>query len=209
MHVSLLWVIRSFLLFGRNTIGCINNPYATYRRLADENESSWHIVFIFLLGSMYFLFASLVRIGKANPFLLTIQFNTLFLGGALGFLFLVLSLFLLGRLVGGRGNIRSIFILWSYTLLPTLVWFFTTSFLYIILPPPRTTSVLGKFYSVVFFTFSLAVFFWKLILSYLTLRFGLRIDLFRILFVSLAIVLEVAFFSLFMYKLSIFRIPFL
>lgn len=209
MHVSLLGVIRNFLLFLRNTVGCINNPYATYRRLADEKGRQWHSTFIFLFSIIYFLFASLVRIGKANPFLLTIQFNTLFLGGVLGFLTIVLSLFLLGKLVGGKGNIQSVFTLWSYTLLPTLVWFFTTSFLYIILPPPRTTSLSGKVYSVVFFSFSLALFFWKVILYYLTLRFGLRIDLFRILFISLVIVLEMVLFSLFMYRLAIFRIPFL
>lgn len=209
MHVSFSQILRASILFCRNTVGCINNPYITYRRLAGEKTEWGSTIYILLLSVVYFFFASLVRTGLRNPFLLTIQFNTLFLGGLLGFLFFVLSLFLLGRLVGSTGSLKSLCILWAYSLLPTLMWFFTTSFLYILLPPPRTVSFLGKLYSVLFFSFSLALFLWKVILYYLTLRFGLRIDLPRIMFVSVAVALEVVGFSLIMYRLAIFRIPFL
>lgn len=209
MHISFSQILRASILFCRNTVGCINNPYVTYRKLADEKTEWGSTIYILLFSAGYFLFASLVRTGLRNPFLLTIQFNTLLLGGLLGFLFFVLSLFLLGRLVGSTGSLKSLCILWAYSLLPTLMWFFTTSFLYILLPPPRTVSFLGKLYSVLFFSFSLALFLWKVILYYLTLRFGLRIDLPRIMFVSVAVVLEVVGFALIMYRLAIFRIPFL
>lgn len=201
--------LRLFILFGRNTIGCINSPYTTYRALAKDTVSSGQIIYILLATVGYFTFASLVRTGIRNPYLLTVKFNTLVIGGAIGFLGIIVYLVILGKLIGGRGSIRNLTVLWTYTLIPTLVWFFVTSIFYLVLPPPRTLSPWGKLYSLIYISFSMAVLLWKFILYYLTLRFGLRLDLGRIGIVTAILAPAIAFYSIIMYRYGIFRIPFL
>jgi len=201
--------LRLFILFGRNTIGCINSPYTTYRALAKDTVSSGQIIYILLAVIGYFTFASLVRTGIRNPYLLTVKFNTLVIGGTVGFVGIITLLALLGKLLGGKGQFRNLVILWSYTLIPTLVWFFVTSVFYLVLPPPRTLSPWGKLYSLIYISFSMAVLLWKFILYYLTLRFGLKFDLGRIGIVTVVLVPAVVFYSIIMYRYGIFRIPFI
>jgi hypothetical protein len=177
--------------------------------LAKEGTPIPQTVFIFLFCLLYFLWATTIRIGLRNPFFLTIKFNLLVLGALLGFFLVIFLIMLLGKVFGGMGNTHRVFILWSYSLLPTLFWFFTTSILYILLPPPRTLSYLGKIYSLVFIAFSLSIFFWKMILYYLTLRFGLHFDLSKIGVATGIITPIILGYSLWMYRLGIFRVPFI
>lgn len=204
-----LTILKLSIIFCRNSVGCINNPYTTYRRLAKSANDTKQTIFILLMALGYFAFASLVRIGVRHPYLLTLKFNLLTLGAGLGFMSMVFFLFLVGKIFRREGKFETLFLLWSYSLLPTIVWFFATSVLYIFLPPPRTFSLLGKLYSVVYMAFSIALFFWKAILYYLTLRFGLRLDLFRIAVVSIVLSPIIIGYSILMYNLGIFRIPFL
>lgn len=201
--------LRLLILFGKTSSGCINSPYITYRKLANDKTDARLVVFILLLVILYFAFASLVRTGMHNPYLLTLKFNTLILGAGVGFMGMIFVLFTLGRILGNVTTFKTLFILWSFSLLPTLMWFFFTSFFYLILPPPRTLSILGKLFTLWFVFFTAAIFLWKIILYYLTLRFGLRFDLFKIAAVSLIISPLIVSYSVAMYKLGIFRIPFL
>lgn len=209
MEKIALSFLRSFIFFGRNLVGCFNSPYSTYRKLAVQKTDLSQTIFIPLLVILYFIFVATIRTGLKNPFLLTVKFNTLLFVSVLGFMMMMVLFYLGGKLVGGKGTLRQIYTLWIFSLLPTLGWFFVTSILYLILPPPRTVSFLGKFYSVVFITFSLALLLWKSILYYLTLRFSLKLDLLRIFGISVFVIPVVSAYSLIMYRLGIFRIPFL
>lgn len=200
---------RLFILFSRNCAGCITAPYATYRKLAKETTDFEQSLYIIFLSVAYFGFASIVRSGFNNPFLLTLKFNALVIGAVAGFLFITGVYFLLGRALGGTGTIKTIAFLWSFTLLPTIIWFFGTSILYLLFPPPRTLSIPGKTYSLFFTIFSLGLLYWKLILAYLTLRFGIKLDLYRIVFIALIMLPLIGLYSLIMYHFKIFRIPFL
>lgn len=209
MSAPVLTFLRLITLFLKNTAGCINSPYTTYRKLADGKTDSRQILFIFLLALCYFAFASAVRVGIRHPYLLTFKLNQLILGGVTGFAGMIAYLFIMGRLLGSVSRFTTLCLLWAYTLLPTIMWFFTTSFVYLILPPPRTLSIWGKLFSVVFIAYSLAILLWKLILYYLTLRFGLRIGLAKIGAVSMILAPIICIYSILMYQLRIFRIPFL
>lgn len=204
-----LTLLKLSIFFGRNTIGCLNRPYITYRKLSEEKTEAGQTIYIFILTVVYFAFVSLLRTGIRNPYLLTIKFNSLFWGGCFGFLASIFLLFVLGRLLGSKGSFKTLFILWAYSLLPTLVWFFLTSFAYLILPPPRTLSIWGKMYSVLFIAFSIALLSWKIILYFLTLRFGLRFDLGKIMVISTMLAPFFIAYSVLMYRLGIFRIPFI
>lgn len=209
MEKLLLAFFRSFILFSRNLVGCINSPYVTYRRLSLEKKDLGQTIFIPFLVILYFIFATTIRSGIRNPYLLSMKFNTLLFVSAIGFASMVGLFYFLGNLFGGKASLRQIYLLWIYSLLPTVIWFFATSFLYLLFPPPRTLSILGKFYSVVFVSFSIAVLLWKIILYYLTLRFSFKIDLWKIIQISLVIAPFIGIYSSVLYRLGISKVPFL
>ena len=203
-------MVCPLFLFLRNSLGLIVNPYVTFRELSIKTAPSRQILIIHFLVFLYFFLSSIVKIGLRNPFLLTLKFNSLYLSAYLGFVMMIALFFLAFRLFRSRDfSVNNMIVLWSYSLWPTLLWFFFTSFMYLLLPPPRSFTYPGKIYSLIYLAVSLTLLFWKLILYYLTLRFGLRFDLYRITVASLIIIPAVAAFSLFMYRISIFKIPFL
>jgi len=53
------------------------------------------------------------------------------------------------------------------------------------------------------------LFFWKIILSYLALRFGMKLDLMRIFGILVVSLPILGVYSFGMYRLGIFRVPFL
>ncbi|MBI4130254.1 hypothetical protein HY468_02985 [Candidatus Roizmanbacteria bacterium] len=201
-------VLTQLILFLKHVWGSIHTPYQTYRKLA-KGEHVWQALPIGVLTVLYFSWSTLVHHGiRTHPFFLTVSFTKVVLGSLGTFGVVLVSLVVVGRLVGGGGGVGRIFLPWSYSLLPTLLWFFTTSMLTLLLPPPRTTSIPGQVFSFLFVVFSLFLFFWKGVLYYLTLRFGMRLDLFRIVIASVILFPLGALYALIMYKLGIFRIPF-
>ena len=194
--------------FIRNCWGLIAQPYTTMRRLSIEGDSvdgfgMWCAVFI------GFVFIALLRSRSLHPFLLTYNFGLLTTGVVFTALLTVLGIYVIGKLVGGQGELRTIVVTWSMTLLPTLIWFIAASFSYLVLPPPRNLTILGKLFSLVFIAGSVALFFWKGMLYYLTLRFGMRLSMSKILIVSAIIFPLGVLYSIVMYKVGIFRIPFI
>ncbi len=202
-------ILRQSFLFGRNVAGCLNNPYITFRKIALEKNNFWPTAFITLFSLAYFEFAGIIRAGLGNPIFLTSKFNSLVLTSSICFIGCISLFYLLGKIMKKTGSFRTLTVLWSYSLLPTLIWFFTTSCLYLILPPPRTMSILGKIYSVFYIAFSIALLYWKIILYYLTLRFGLKMEIGKIMLVSVVFVAYLGLFALITYRLGVFRIPFI
>ncbi|MEK7587509.1 MAG: YIP1 family protein [Patescibacteria group bacterium] len=196
------------IAFVQNIVGIVFRPYETYRRLV-ARRSLWELVYLGAFLAGYFALASVVKTSAFRPFLLTRQFVVLAAGAGATYLGAVGMIWVIGKKLGGKGTLAGVMVGWGYTLVPTLVWFFATSLLYVVLPPPRTTSAAGIVFSIVYLIFSATLFWWKLILAYLTLRFGLRLDLQRIAIVALAAVPVVAVYSVGMYWLGIFRVPFL
>ena len=205
MESSLIHALSSFL---KNSIGLVTRPYETCRQIVEHSRVG-ELLYVAILLALYFGTASIVRVAAFRPFLLTRQFIVLASVTGITYLLAVALFWSAGKLVGAQGKLRGLAVLWGYSLLPTLAWFLATSLLYVILPPPRTTSAAGVTFSVLFLVFSLVLFFWKSTITYLTLRFGLRLSLGKILIV-LAISLPIlALYSVGMYRLGIFRIPFL
>jgi hypothetical protein len=109
---------------------------------------------------------------------------------------------------GYKERIVRIINTWSYSLIPTLIWFYSTLLFYFLLPPPRTTSPLGQVFSIFYIAYSGSLLVWKIILFYFTVRFSLRVHVYRIiyyvlLYLALSIPLWIA-----LYNLGISRIPF-
>ena len=201
---------KSLILFLRNSVGLVFKPYITYREISVSQKGYQQVFFIHFLVLIYFLASSVLKTGLRNPFLLTLKFNSLYFSAYIGFFLMIGLLYLCAKLIRLKDySVNKLILLWSYSLWPTLCWFFFTSLLYLLLPPPRSLTYLGKTYSLLYLVSSLTILFWKIILYYLTLRFGLRLELFRILLLSSIIFPSIAVFSIIMYRLSIFKIPFL
>lgn len=204
--------LKFFLIFLKNTWGAVVSPYETYRKLS-KGQNLPQAFFIFLLSFGYFSLSTLARNGlRTNPYILTLSFVKVSLGFVVSFvvvLGLLGSLGRLGNLGGGKSNLKSLFLPWSYSLLPTFFWFLATLIFYIFFPPPRTTSLLGQIFSFLFLAFSAFLFYWKFVLYYLTLRFALKLDFLKIVKVSIVFFPAMFLYSLLMYKMGIFRIPYI
>ena len=205
---GLLCFTKLSILFLKDLWGSVNTPYKTYRSLSLRKELG-EAFFIFLGIFFYFVWATLLRTKSLNPLFLTFNFTKLLAAAIFTCLLIILVIYFLGQVVGGKGTLKSVFITWAFSLIPTLVWFFTTSLFYIILPPPRTTRFLGVLFSLFYIAFSVSLFFWKGLLYVLTLRFSLKLDLPRIIFISAILFPLGILYSVLMYRLGIFRVPFI
>jgi hypothetical protein len=174
-----------------------------------EKSSLWELFPLGVLVGLYLAISSLVKTAAFRPFVLTRHFIKTSGSVVVTFLFVTVLLWGVARLWGGRGAYKHIVLGWAYTLIPTCCWFFFTSILYMVLPPPRTTQMTGVSLSVVFLTISAVLLFWKIILGYLTLRFGMKMDLVKILLTVCVVAPIIGLYSVGMYRLGIFRIPFL
>ncbi len=183
-------------------------PYESVRRIVDRGTYG-ELLYVAILLAVYFSLASLVKITTFRPFLLTREFLVLAVGAVTTYLFAVGVFWVAGKLVGSRGTLRGLALGWGYSLVPTFLWFLGTSLLYVLVPPPRTTSPQGIIFSILFLVFSVTIFFWKMTLAYLSLRFGLKLQLGKILIVCAVALPLFALYSVGMYRWGIFRVPFL
>lgn len=200
--------IVSWHAFVRGTLGIIGSPYQSVRRIvarADIREVWW----ILMCVAVYFGTVSLIRVSAFHPFLLTRHFFKLFI--AMIGVWAVMSgvIYTVSRFLGGEGEIRQVAVGWAYTLVPTLGWFLMTSILSVILPPPRTTSLAGTAFSLLFLGLSAVLFYWKFMITYLVIRFAMRLDLGRIVVVVSIVVPFALTLSVLLNHWGIFRVPFI
>lgn len=206
-HSAVLYLFRIAKQTFKNVWGSFHTPYVTYRELLKANPLQ--LIFIFLLVGSYFFFISPLKLKTLHPLLLTLNTGRLFSIAVMSYLAICLVFYFLGILLKGKPSLRSIAITWGYSLIPTLIWFFATSIAYLVLPPPRHETILGKAFSLLFITFSISLFFWKGMLYYLTLRFGLQLDLKRIVGASLIFFPLLFSYAYILYKMSVFKVPFI
>lgn len=201
-------MIIAFYACVRTLIGIVTRPYETYRHVINDG-SYWELVPLTVIIGSYLGVASLVKTAAFRPYMLTKQFMVLTFAVLITFGLVVGLLWFIGKLIGGKGTIRGVILGWAYTLIPTVCWFYITSLLYVLIPPPRTNSPLGILFSALFLLFSSILFFWKVMLTYLTVRFGLKLDLPRISIIFFVVIPMVVFYGIGMYRLGIFKIPFI
>lgn len=183
--VSLLLVLNRF-------VGLIITPYQTMRRISIDRDYGQLGIILFLIFLYFYV---------TSPFRYAV-----FL---LNFTLTVLYFYIMGKL--SRKDIRfdSALMLFGYTMLPTLIWFATNALLYVVLPPPRTFSLLGASFSIVFIAFSISLLLWKIILLYLAARFTIRQGFYRVMYTIVlygACVTAVAYVT---YGLGWAKVPFI
>ncbi len=211
MHLlsnALTYISVSFLSFSKHIIGIAYAPYSTYRTIVERGKTG-ELLFVWCVCSAYFALASLIKAESFRPFLLTKHFIILLTGAFLGYAVVVLLLWVCSVFLRKRRLMKGLAIAWGYTLIPTVAWFFFASLSYLLIPPPRTETVLGIVFSFLYLVVSSVLLFWKAELYYLTLRFGLQVDLIRSVGVSIVIIPFMVIYSVVMYRVGVFRVPFL
>ena len=170
-------------------------------RKIEREKDYYQLGIIFLLVFIYFKFIYFLR---NNPYPATFVFIIFLINFLLttGFFYLVSK-------NSGKVNFKSFVFTFSYSLFPTLIWFICNSILYVLLPPPRTLSFLGKGFSIFFVAFSLSLLAWKLILVYLSLRFSSRLGIYRILYMIFLYMIWFIPCTIFLYHFKLFRVPFI
>lgn len=194
-------ILSSLLLVVKRFFFLVVSPYKTMRKISLENDY-WQIALIFLLVFLYFKFIYYIR-----PHFYPATF--IFLVFLFNFFLTILFFYLLSLWINKDTKLSSFIFTFAYSLFPTFIWFIVNSFLYLFLPPPRTFSILGKLFSVFFITFSISLLFWKANLVYLSIRFSSKLNFYWIIY---CLILYLCFFipySIFLYYLKIFRVPFI
>jgi hypothetical protein len=163
------------------------------RAIAEEHD--WTQIFIiFVLIAIYYASLSWVKDMPHSPLLqlCLVIFN---------YTVTVLYIAFFGKSLGDDTELRKLLFVFAYALMNT--------FLYVVIPPPRNLTILGKSFSIVFITISTSLLAWKLILWYLAIRFATKLKFYDILYITILYIAIVVPYSLFMYHLGFFRIPFI
>lgn len=184
--------IASLLIVLNRFSGLILTPYQTMRKISVDRDFGQLGIILFTVFLYFF---------ATTPFRYFI-----FL---LNFVLTVAFFYVMGRLSRKDIRLDSALLLFGYTLLPTIIWFTVNSFLYWILPPPRTLSILGKSFSILYIAFSISLLAWKIILLYLAARFTIRQGFYRVMYTIVlygACVTAVAYVA---YGLGWAKVPFI
>ncbi|MBP9691394.1 hypothetical protein KBD81_04920 [Candidatus Woesebacteria bacterium] len=195
--------LSSFVFFLRRSLLLIWSPYKTMRAIRNDSDIL-QVIFIFLAIVLYFFTANHLKEYDYPPIFL-------FLLTLIHYLLTVLYFGFFSFLSNdtNKRGIRPFLLLFAYALVPTLIWFAVNSVLYGLIPPPRTPSFLGKGFSVLYISFSVAVLMWKVIVTYLAIRFSTGFRFFRISYSLILYLAVVIPYAVFLYSQRIFRIPFL
>lgn len=193
--------LTAFVIVVKRFFLLIFYPYKTMRKISLEKDY-YQLLIITGLVFLYFKFIYFLR---DKPYPATL----IFLIFLFNFFLTVFFFYFLSKVSEKRLNWKSFMFSLSYSLFPTLIWFLSTSFLYIVLPPPRIFSLLGKSFSIFFIAYSLSLFTWKLILVYLAVRFSSKQNFFRILYMMVLYLIWFIPYSIFLYYFKLFRVPFI
>ncbi|MFA9288997.1 MAG: hypothetical protein ACEQSA_03910 [Weeksellaceae bacterium] len=193
---ALIIVVRRFLLL-------ILVPYKTMRRICNETDMM-QVYIIFTSIFVYFHAANRFREYEYEPIIL-------FLMTVVHFVITVLFFFMMSGFLQKKQpvEIKPLVSTLAYTLLPTIIWFSTSSILYALLPPPRNINLLGMAFSMLYISFSITLLIWKIILLYLALRFSTQLAFYRIIYMIMLYLLLAIPYSLVLYAFDYFRIPFI
>lgn len=200
-------LLRSCVCFGKRIVGIITTPYVTVRTIV-LSPRIFDSVAILLICFCYFLFVSLIKIPAFHFYLLTKEVLLLSVGVTVGVVLCIGTIALVASFLHKKVILLGLISGWMYSLIPTVLWFLLTSLLFILFPPPRTETIQGVSFSLLYLLISCVLLGWKIELYYLTLRFSLKMSLKHIIVVSSVLLPVIVCYSYFMYKVSVFRVPF-
>lgn len=195
----LLEFLTSFVFVWRYFFLLIFYPHRAMRKIGKERDLN-QVFIIFLTVFVYLKFAYFL---KSQPYPATF----LFLIFLLTFFLTVFFFYFISKFFSSNIKLSPFIFTFSYAIFPSLLWYATNSLLYLILPPPRTTSVLGVSFSIFYLSYSVSLFIWKIMLVYLALRFSTAFSFWRIIYFLLLYLLVFFPYFFLLSAFGIFYIP--
>ncbi len=193
-------VIIAILTVLQRVILLILYPYKTMRKISYESDY-FQIVIIFGGVYIYLHYANILREYHYEP-------GILFLLTLFHFVASVFFFHLIASVFGNKNiAVKPFIFTLAYAMIPTILWLAINSSLYIMLPPPRTISLLGKAFSIIYISFSIAFFAWKIILEYLAVRFASKMPFYQIMYSLLLYLVVLGPYFFWMYAMNFFRMP--
>lgn len=193
--------LSSIILVFKRLIFLIFSPYKTLRKVSQEKDYL-QVFFIFLLIFVYFFWVDKIRKLVISPYIIFSVF-------LLNFILTIIFFHFLTKIIAKTSSLSSYIFTFTYSLFPTFIWFVTNALIYTFLPPPRHMTFLGGTFSIVFTAFSLSLLLWKLILTYLSIRFSSKMGFYRIIYFMILYLCLILPYSVILYKLKLFRVPFI
>lgn len=206
-------ILATLIISFRNACLLVVRPYKTMRSIAAKSDITQACVILVTAG-LYFIYASAVRTRSLDPLVVSTSSMRTIVFFLLTFASTICFMWVIGRIfkvfnMADPVSLKVICVLSSYSLVPTSIWFFITSTLYILFPPPRYATFLGTTFSIIFIIFSCSILIWRIILWYLTIRFCLKAQFMTIMITMFLYALWFIPYTFLMYHFRIFRIPFI
>ncbi|MCA9371588.1 hypothetical protein KC726_01695 [Candidatus Woesebacteria bacterium] len=192
--------LASLLLVLQRFVRLIIAPYKTARTIVQERDITQSII-ILALVLVYIIWAHHIRPYATSPYIIFLL--TVFQLGVKSSYFYVFFRFASQEKV----SYKAFFVGYTYTLLPTLMWFMLNSLLFVLIPPPRRFSLPGTWFSIVYIAIGTALFFWKVIMEYLITRFSSKARLSRVVYSWILFVMLFLPYMYVLYQLKIIRLP--
>lgn len=206
-------ILATCLVTFRNSLRIVVRPYKTMRSISAKPDMG-QVYVLLTIATLYFLYASIVRTRSLDPLVVSSSFIRTFVFFLLTFASTIAFQGIVGKILQKlkMTDPEPIIVscaLTAYSLVPTIIWFFITSSLFLIFPPPRYETFLGTTFSIIFIIFSSSILLWRIILWYLTIRFSLKAQFLTIMIIMFMYGLWFVPYTFLMYHFRIFRIPFI
>ena len=194
-------IAATILLVTQRIFLLIMYPYKTMRKISLENDYI-QIIVIFIIVYIYLHVANTLREYTYEPLILFILTIYHYVATVIFFHFIT-SIFCQNKTV----RVTPFLFTLAYAMIPAIMWLAVNSTLFYLMPPPRTFSLLGKTFSIIYISFSIAMLCWKLILQYLALRFASKMPFYKIVYSLLLYLVIVGPYFFWMYVMKFFRMP--
>lgn len=171
------------------------NPFENWRKVANH-KNPFIAAPIWVLIIIYFTLSGFIyRKSSLVAFLI--------------FAFFIIVFILISFAFRKKLYFRELFNVWSFSYLPTILWFWITFFLFFILPPPRNHDFFGFIFSLIYLFFSLFCLYLKIICLFVVFKYVVKLSLIKTIIFMLAVWGIVALMGINLYRLHFFRIPFI
>ncbi len=203
---DLLWSLQILL---KNILGTFAHPYLTWKHITRDQYYLPSLLVITIAIAAFNIRAPIKEgLPDSAPTAITTLISNLSIS-IIGFLLIAYLIYSLCRYFNSRVNFLTIASVWAYSYIPTLIWFLITQGAYVLLPPPRTTSLAGILFTLLYISFSVSLLAWKLLLLWLTFQIPGRLLPTQAFIATTVTAIFVTFYWYVFYTLGLWGIPFL
>lgn len=200
-------LILSIIVLIKFGIGLITYPYKTIRSVLNLSCNN-QIIILFLISYIYFILSSITRNNNKLYEVLFIA-NRSWIVFIFNYCITIIFFYTISILLHSKTKLIYLIKSFALSMIPTLIWFYSTLFLYILYHPGIIGGNILYGLSVLYIIFSLVLLFWRFQLLYISVRLSTGLSFFKLIYAILLFIIWYIPYSILLYYLGIFRVPFL